>query len=112
MYGASGRGTGGSLGRSLRISVACDVDRLCFEAQRSERSGHAHRLVVEQPTTEGRDEVSDAAFEGMDHAEEHSDGDIETHSFDRPVEESSSAGATEEPPDVEAHGFRPAAGSI
>jgi hypothetical protein len=83
--------------------------------------------VVEQPTSEGSDEVSDEAFEGTDHAEEHADGDIEAHSFERPAEEPLSSGAieeppdveepldsgaNEEPPDVEAHGFHPAAGSI
>jgi hypothetical protein len=82
--------------------------------------------VVEQPTTERRDDMSDEAFEGMDRAEERADEDIEAHSFDRPVEEPLGSGAieepdveepldsgaVEEPPDVEAHGFHPAAGSI
>jgi hypothetical protein len=77
--------------------------------------------VVEQPATEGRDEMSDEAYEGMDRGEERADEDIEAHSFDRPVEEPLSSdaieepldsGDTEEPPDVEAHGFHPAAGSI
>ena len=98
---------------------------MCFGAQRSEDPATAHRLVVEQPTSEGRDEVSDEPFEGTDHAEEHADGDIEAHGFDRPAEEPLSSRATEEapdveepldsgeePPDVEAHGFHPAAGSI
>ena len=71
--------------------------------------------------------MSDEVFEDLDRAEERADGDIEAHSFDRPVEERVSSGASEEPPDVEepldsdaieeppdveAHGFRPAAGSI
>ena len=56
--------------------------------------------------------MSDEAFEGMDRAEDHADEDIEAHSFDRPAEEPLSSDAIEEPPDVEAHGFHPAAGSI
>ena len=50
--------------------------------------------------------MSDESLDGMDRADEpKEDEDVQAHSLDAPVD---SPHATEEPPDVEGHGFYPA----
>jgi hypothetical protein len=71
---------------------------------------HAGRLVGwKRPTTRKENTVSDENLEGMTRADEKADDeDVEAHGFSAPVDPAPDAHATEEPPDVEGHGFSPA----
>ena len=51
--------------------------------------------------------MSDDRQDQIERADERADEDVEAHGMDQPHAGSPHAGAIEEPPDVEGHGFHP-----
>jgi hypothetical protein len=52
--------------------------------------------------------MSDDMQDQVERAEDRAEEDVEAHMQDAPRDGAPHAGATEEPPDVEGHGFSPA----
>jgi hypothetical protein len=80
-----------------------------FESNWEDFSDAGRLVGRKRPTTRKENTVSDEQLEGMDRADEQPDEeDVKAHGFSAPVDPLPDAHATEEPPDVEGHGFSPA----